>query len=122
MEKVLVVNSGSSSIKYQLFRCDDWSALATGAVTRIGEEGAEVKSEWLDGEGTRHASRVSAPIHLAWREPVRGRAHLVGASAGACAGPTSSSKNVARLADNCRRHWETEFMVMVLTSAVEAAR
>lgn len=62
MEKVLVVNSGSSSIKYQLFRCDDWSALAVGAVTRIGEEGAEVKSEWLDGEGTRHASRVSAPI------------------------------------------------------------
>ena len=62
MQKVLVINSGSSSIKYQLFRRDDWSALAAGAVTRIGERAAEVKSEWLDARGERHSSRIQAPI------------------------------------------------------------
>jgi acetate kinase len=62
MQKVLVINSGSSSIKYQLFRCDDWMALAAGAVTRIGERAAEVKSEWLDAHGERQSSRVQAPI------------------------------------------------------------
>ncbi len=35
--KVLVLNSGSSSIKYQLFRSEDWAVLAAGAITRIGE-------------------------------------------------------------------------------------
>ena len=35
--KVLVINSGSSSIKYQLFNMDDATVLASGAVERIGE-------------------------------------------------------------------------------------
>ena len=35
--KVLVINSGSSSIKYQLFNMDDAAVLASGAVERIGE-------------------------------------------------------------------------------------
>jgi acetate kinase len=60
--KVLVLNSGSSSVKYQLFRADDWSVLASGAITRIGEPEAEVKSEWVDAHGERHSSRVRAPI------------------------------------------------------------
>ncbi|MGB5260990.1 MAG: acetate kinase [Gammaproteobacteria bacterium] len=34
---VLVINSGSSSIKYQLFDMDDGAVLASGAVERIGE-------------------------------------------------------------------------------------
>lgn len=35
--KVLVINSGSSSIKYQLFNMHDGAVLASGAVERIGE-------------------------------------------------------------------------------------
>ena len=35
--KVLVINSGSSSIKYQLFNMDDGAVLASGSVERIGE-------------------------------------------------------------------------------------
>ena len=35
--KVLVINSGSSSLKYQLFNMDDGAVLASGAVERIGE-------------------------------------------------------------------------------------
>ncbi|MDF2928306.1 acetate kinase [Anaerospora sp.] len=38
--KVLVVNCGSSSIKYQLFNMSDESVLAKGLVERIGLEGA----------------------------------------------------------------------------------
>ena len=37
MIKVLVINSGSSSIKYQLFNMEDETVLASGAVERIGE-------------------------------------------------------------------------------------
>jgi len=37
MKRVLVINSGSSSIKYQLFNMDDESVLASGAIERIGE-------------------------------------------------------------------------------------
>ncbi len=36
--KVLVINSGSSSIKYQLFDMGDESVLCSGLVERIGEE------------------------------------------------------------------------------------
>jgi acetate kinase len=38
--KVLVVNCGSSSLKYQLFNMDDESVLAKGLVERIGMEGS----------------------------------------------------------------------------------
>ncbi len=38
--KILVVNCGSSSIKYQLFNMEDESVLAKGLVERIGLEGA----------------------------------------------------------------------------------
>ena len=37
MIKVLVINSGSSSIKYQLFDMDGGTVLASGSVERIGE-------------------------------------------------------------------------------------
>lgn len=37
MIKVLVINSGSSSIKYQLFKMDDGAVLASGSIERIGE-------------------------------------------------------------------------------------
>ena len=43
--KVLVINCGSSSIKYQLFKTDADQVLAKGIVSRIGEEGSYVKHE-----------------------------------------------------------------------------
>jgi len=48
--KVLVLNSGSSSIKYQLFQTDDWRVLAAGAVSRIGEAQGEIKGRWRDDQ------------------------------------------------------------------------
>lgn len=41
--KILVLNSGSSSIKYQLFNMDTQTVLASGLVERIGEEKALLK-------------------------------------------------------------------------------
>jgi acetate kinase len=42
MMKVLVINSGSSSIKYQLLNMEDESVLAKGLVERIGIDGSRI--------------------------------------------------------------------------------
>ncbi len=41
--KILVINSGSSSIKYSLFDVDQGAPLATGLVEKIGEENSRIK-------------------------------------------------------------------------------
>ncbi|MBU4561900.1 acetate kinase, partial [bacterium] len=48
--KVLVVNSGSSSIKYQLFDMTDESVLAQGLVERIGISGSIINHYPSDRE------------------------------------------------------------------------
>ncbi|QGU31716.1 acetate/propionate family kinase [Thermochromatium tepidum] len=60
--KVLVLNSGSSSIKYRLFRVEDWQTLASGLVARIGEPEGEVKLEWLDEAGVAQSKQETLPI------------------------------------------------------------
>jgi acetate kinase len=63
--KVLVLNSGSSSIKFQLFATEGWCALASGAVTRIGEAQGEIKLRWRGPQGDEQAreARPSIPDH-----------------------------------------------------------
>jgi len=60
--KVLVLNSGSSSIKYQLFRSDDWVALASGQIGRIGEAEGDLKLVWIDADGNRQCSEDNRAI------------------------------------------------------------
>lgn len=60
--KVLVLNSGSSSIKYQLFRSTDWTAIAHGLVARIGETASELKLNWLDADGQPQSRQDDLPI------------------------------------------------------------
>ena len=50
--KTLVINAGSSSIKYQLFDMDNGSVLAAGLVERIGEELGRIKHR-VDPEGNQ---------------------------------------------------------------------
>jgi len=50
--KVLVINSGSSSIKYQLFNMDGEAVLASGAVERIGEAQSLHRHRLHKGSGT----------------------------------------------------------------------
>ena len=47
--KILVVNCGSSSIKYKLYEMDDQSVLAAGGIEKIGLEGAFLKTK-INGE------------------------------------------------------------------------
>ena len=69
---VLVVNAGSSSLKYQLVDTTTESALAKGSIERIGERSSEARHETLDGSGgKRHTLKKSGPIAthrdaLAW--------------------------------------------------------
>lgn len=48
--KILVLNCGSSSIKYKLYNMDDHSVMAAGGAERIGLDGAFVKVTMPDGE------------------------------------------------------------------------
>lgn len=50
---ILVINSGSSSIKYQLFDMSNNSVLASGIIERIGEPESILKHRWLKSDG-RH--------------------------------------------------------------------
>ena len=47
--KVLVLNSGSSSIKYRLFRTGSMEVLRAGAVERIGEPGPSAVRDHMEG-------------------------------------------------------------------------
>jgi acetate kinase len=63
--KVLVINSGSSSIKFQLFRCEDWSVPASGSVTRIGEAEGILRCRWDDAAAQSKLieERTAMPDH-----------------------------------------------------------
>ena len=49
--KLLVLNSGSSSIKYRLFLLDSMAVLRTGVVERIGEPGPAAVRDHGEGFG-----------------------------------------------------------------------
>ncbi|GAA4775652.1 acetate kinase [Streptomyces sanyensis] len=59
--RVLVLNSGSSSVKYQLLDMRDASRLAVGLVERIGESSSRVAHTPLEGGGAERRERT-API------------------------------------------------------------
>ncbi len=48
--KVLVINSGSSSVKYQLFNMDEEKMLVKGVVERIGIDNSFLEQETSEGE------------------------------------------------------------------------
>ena len=61
--RIIVVNSGSSSIKYEAFELDGLAAAAKGLLERIGAQDSRLKHKWLTPSGkweeiveTRHIS------------------------------------------------------------------
>ena len=68
--KVMVFNSGSSSIKYRLFDMSDRSVLASGMLERIGEEDACLDHEYLLPDGNRNRITRTHPV-LHHREAMR---------------------------------------------------
>ncbi|MFL6187310.1 MAG: acetate kinase, partial [Actinomycetes bacterium] len=61
MSRVLVVNTGSSSIKYQLFEMDPQKVLASGLVERIGEAGSKLTHRPGDADPLVGEDRMAAP-------------------------------------------------------------
>ena len=47
--KILVLNCGSSSIKYKLYNMDDHSVMAQGGIEKIGLQGSFLKMTLPDG-------------------------------------------------------------------------
>lgn len=70
--KILVLNSGSSSIKYQLFSDTDWSVAASGTVTRIGEAQGQIMRGWTNAAGGSESSHAACavPSHRAGLEHI----------------------------------------------------
>ena len=60
--KVLVLNSGSSSIKFQLFQSGDWQVAASGAVTRIGETEGRLRLRWRGRDGSEQSREQTGHV------------------------------------------------------------
>lgn len=60
--KILVINSGSSSIKYQIFDVRDASVLASGLLEQIGESGSKLTHRWKDDAGQNQEIVRSQPV------------------------------------------------------------
>jgi len=63
MKKILVLNSGSSSLKYQLFNVNDgqYDVVAKGVADRIGIHGSFVEIKFPNGE--KRKREVALPTH-----------------------------------------------------------
>lgn len=59
MDKVLAINSGSSSFKYKIFSLNDEQALASGLGDRIGIDGSTFSIKLANGE--KHEAEVDLP-------------------------------------------------------------
>ena len=60
--KILVINSGSSSIKYQLLDMEDESVLVSGLVERIGEEKGDLTNKAFPGTDREVVTEIVHPI------------------------------------------------------------
>jgi acetate kinase len=65
--KILVINSGSSSLKYQLFEMAEGAILTAGSVERIGEPNPALRHRWRTRAASMDelAREVTAPDHRA---------------------------------------------------------
>ena len=70
--KILVINAGSSSIKYQLLNMEDESIMASGVVERIGDAQGVISHKKNGDDGVAQKTVVERPI-----EDHRAGMHLV---------------------------------------------
>ena len=64
--KILIINGGSSSFKYQLIEMDTESVLAKGLAERIGLEPSKITHEyWENGEKHKISKEIHFPNHEA---------------------------------------------------------
>jgi len=85
--RILVVNCGSSSLKYQLLDMDGERIMASGLMERIGEPVGKVSHQTQTASGRVHQVKLESPLidhRAALRAAVR---QLTAADTGAIAGP-----------------------------------
>ncbi len=68
--KILVVNCGSSSLKYQLINMDNDEVLASGKCDRIGVKGMETPFVEYKRSGKKHVKELELPNHTVAFEAV----------------------------------------------------
>ena len=61
--KILIVNAGSSSLKYQLVDMQDESVLAKGLVERIGIPGSKLTQKY-PGSDKKYVIEMDMPTHV----------------------------------------------------------
>jgi len=66
MEKILVINCGSSSLKYEVYTMPERKSLAKGLVERIGEESGKICQESVNGkyEKTQEIPDYTTAVNL----------------------------------------------------------
>lgn len=57
--KILVLNSGSSSVKFQIFEMDTCVSIVSGLIEQIGEENSSVSLKLLNGEEIKTSQKIS---------------------------------------------------------------
>ncbi len=62
MSKLLVLNAGSSSLKYQVFEQHKLELLCSGAIEEIGKEKAHVKFKRFDLDGEQQPKQSDRSI------------------------------------------------------------
>jgi acetate kinase len=60
--KILVLNSGSSSLKFQLFDLPDLTVPASGLIEQIGDEQSHVRLTYFDSAGTEQTLKQTMPV------------------------------------------------------------
>lgn len=112
--KILVINSGSSSIKYQLFDLKQHAALASGLVERIGEATGRVKHTVL---ATGADTVLNRPI-VDHRDGLRQMADLLLADG---SGVIAAPGEIAAIGHRVVHGGEQFSQPTVITEAVKAA-
>lgn len=113
MSIVMVINSGSSSLKYQLFEMEDEAVLAKGLIERIGTDRGLLTHEGPDGKHERelpvldHTAGFRAMVEAcaAWGPPlddvdVRGVGHRVVQGGSRFVAPTLIDATVLKVIDD----------------------
>lgn len=60
--KILVMNSGSSSLKFQLFNLPDLTVSASGLIEQMGDEQSSARLIYFDSAGTQQTLKQTVPV------------------------------------------------------------
>jgi acetate kinase len=60
--KILVLNAGSSSIKYQLINMENYAVMASGLIEQIGESSSAARIKYNDSNGVEQKIEHNLPI------------------------------------------------------------